>query len=177
MVAKLTFAMMQGNPFSRDGGWQRHAGGRQDCFLDLDANIQKTSSTLCWRVSTPRNPVFTPTPWHTMAEYFINAVYPDFVAQHVPAMPLEAIEIEPGPHREHEPIEQPEPEPMIAESVDPMALAAEFDDDDAPADNEGGDHESKEEKLRREAVSLEHLTLHDRKNPFCEFCQRGRMLK
>ena len=112
-----------------------------------------------------------------MAEYFINALYPGFVVHHVPAMPLEALETNPQPHRDNEPIEQPEPEPMIVESVDPMALAAEVDDDEAPADDEWEDHESREARLRREALSLEHLTLHDRKNPFCEFCQRGRMLK
>ena len=36
---------------------------------------------------------------------------------------------------------------------------------------------SRERKGCDEKHSLEHLTLHDRKNPFCEFCQRGHMLK
>ena len=91
--------------------------------------------------------------YQIMAEYFINALYPDFVVHHVPAMPLEALETNLQPHRDNEPIEQPEPEPMIVESVDPMALAAEVDDDGAPADDEWEDHESREERLRREALS------------------------
>ena len=58
-----------------------------------------------------------------------------------------------------------------------IAAAARVEPDDEPADDEAEVNESRDDRLRREAISLEHLTLHDRKNPFCEFCQRGRMLK
>ena len=64
---------------------------------------------------------------------------------------------------------------MFLNFVDPLAGAARLDEE--PADDEAEDHETKDERLKREATSLEHLTVHDRKNPYCEFCQRGRMLK
>ena len=51
-------------------------------------------------------------------------------------------------------------------------------DGEAPADDEDDRvRESTDERLKREALSLEHMTLHDRKNPFCEHCCRGRMLQ
>ena len=47
-----------------------------------------------------------------------------------------------------------------------------------PADDEDDRvKESRDEGLKREALSLEHMILHDRKNPFCEHCCRGRMLR
>ena len=47
-----------------------------------------------------------------------------------------------------------------------------------PADDEEDRvKESRDEGLKREALSLEHMILHDRKNPFCEHCCRGRMLR
>ena len=80
----------------------------------------------------------------------------------------------------HSHIESVNPEKVLKimpvfESIDPFAAAARLDEE--PADDEAEDHETRDERLRREATSLEHLTLHDRKNPYCEFCQRGRMLK
>ena len=76
----------------------------------------------------------------------------------------------------HSPIESVNPKKVLkSASVDPRAAAARLDEE--PADDEAEDHETRDERLRREATSLEHLTLHDRKNPYCEFCQRGRMLK
>ena len=112
-----------------------------------------------------------------MAEYFINAMYPDFVVHHSPAMPVTPLALEPEPHREQEPIEQPEPEPMIFESLDSMACPAE-EELDAPADDEDDRPRiSRDERLKAEATTLEHMTLHSSKNPFCEHCRRGRMLK
>ena len=107
----------------------------------------------------------------------MNALYPDIMAPHAPAMPVSPISDAPQVHREHEPKEKPENDCFIFESVDPLAAAARLGSDEEPADDEAEDHETRDDRLRREATSLEHLTLHDRKNPFCEFCQRGRMLK
>ena len=57
-------------------------------------------------------------------------------------------------------------------------MAAEVEDGDALADDEDDRvRESRDERLKKEAQTLEHMTLHDRKNPFCEHCCRGRMLK
>ena len=76
----------------------------------------------------------------------------------------------------HSPIESVNPKKVLkSASVDPRAAAARLDEE--PADDEAEDHETRDERLRREATSLEHLTLHDRKNPYCEFCQRGRILR
>ena len=65
--------------------------------------------------------------------------------------------------------------PMIIERVDTMASAAMQADSDA--DDEAELRESREARLAREARSLDHMMLHHRKNPMCEHCQRGRMLK
>ena len=112
-----------------------------------------------------------------ISKYVMNALYPDIIAQHAPAMPVSPIPDEPQIHREHEPKENPENDYFIFDSVDPLAAAARLDSDEEPADDEAENHETRDDKLRQEATSLAHLTLHDRKNPFCEFCQRGRMLK
>ena len=82
---------------------------------------------------------------------------------------------EPQPHREREPQEGPEDSAYVFESVDPLAAAARLDEE--PADDEAEDHATRDERLRREATSLEHLTLHENKNLYCEVCQQGRMLK
>ena len=105
----------------------------------------------------------------------MQAMYPDIIIKHVPAMPVTQIHDEPQPHREREPQEGPEDSAYVFESIDPFAASARLDEE--PADDEAEDHETRDERLRREATSLEHLTLHDRKAPYCEFCQRGRMLK
>ena len=106
----------------------------------------------------------------------MHATYPDIIIiKHVPAMLVTQIHDEPQPHKEREPQEGPEDSAYVFESVDPLAAAARLDEE--PADDEAEDHETKDERLKREATSLEHLTLHDRKNPYCEFCQRGRMFK
>ena len=112
-----------------------------------------------------------------MCEYVMHALHPDIIAQYVPAMPVSPIPDEPQVHREREPKEKPENDSSIFDSIDPLAAAARLGSDEEPADDEAEDHETRDDRLRREATSLEHLTLHDRKNPFCEFCQRGRMLK
>ena len=81
-------------------------------------------------------------------------------------------------HREREPEEEPVPTPTIFQSVDSFACPADMSDGEAPADDEDDRvRESRDERLKREAQSLEHMTLHDRKNPFCEHCCRGRMLR
>ena len=112
-----------------------------------------------------------------MCEYIMYSLFPDIIVNHCPAMPV----VEPScqhEHREHEPEEEPVPTPTIFESVDSFACPAEMSDGDAPADDEDDRvRESRDERLKREAQSLEHMILHDRKNPFCEHCCRGRMLK
>ena len=111
-----------------------------------------------------------------MCEYVMHAMYPDIISRHVPAMPVTAITGEPQEHREREPEEEPEVQGYIFESTDPMAAAAEVVDE--PADDEAEeDRETRDDRLKREAMSLEHLTLHAKKNPFCPHCQRGRMIK
>ena len=110
-----------------------------------------------------------------MCEYGMHALYPDIIAQHVPAMPVSPIPDEPQIHREREPNEKPENDSFIFDSIDPLAAAARLGSDEEPADDEAEDHETRDDRLRREATS-EHLTLHDRKNPFCEFCQRAGQL-
>ena len=57
---------------------------------------------------------------------------------------LTQIHDEPQPHRERDPQEGPEDSASVFEAED---------------------HETKDERLNREATSLEHLTLHDKKNP------------
>ena len=100
------------------------------------------------------------------------AMYPDIIIKHIPAMPVAQIHDEPQPHRERESQEGPEDSACRAyvfESIDPLAAAARLDEE--PADDEAEDHETRDE------TSLEHLTLHDRKRPYGEFCQPGGMLK
>eukprot|EP00435_Cladocopium_sp_Y103_P021086 s1173_g5.t1 len=78
---------------------------------------------------------------------------------------------EPQEHREREPEEEPEVQGYIFESTDPMAAAAECVDE--PAEDEAEeDRQTRDDRLRREATSLAHLTLHAKKNPYCPHCQR-----
>ena len=67
--------------------------------------------------------------------------------------------------------------PLFIETVDTFATPAELGDDLAPADDEAEESESRDARLKREAKSLEHITTHAKKNPFCEHCVRGRMLE
>ena len=99
----------------------------------------------------------------------MHALCPDIIAQHVPAMPVSPIPDEPQIHREREPKEKPENDSFIFDSVDPLAAAARLGSDEEPADDEAEDHETRDDRLRREATSLEHLTLHDRQNHFVSF--------
>ena len=112
-----------------------------------------------------------------MCEYIVYSLYPDIISKHCPAMPV----VFPSNHQEHrerEPEEEPVPTPTIFQSVDSFACPADMSDGEAPADDEDDRvRESRDERLKREAQSLEHMTLHDRKNPFCEHCCRGRMLR
>ena len=99
-----------------------------------------------------------------MAEFFIYALYPDMVTKVCPAMPVVS-HGEQHEHREQEPAEVPVPEQAIFQSVDSFAFPAEMFDGEAPADDEDDRvRESRDERLKREALSLEHMTLHDRKN-------------
>ena len=51
------------------------------------------------------------------------------------------------------------------QSFDFLAFPAEMSNGEAPADDEDDRvRESRDERLKREALSLEHMTLHDRKN-------------
>ena len=62
------------------------------------------------------------------------------------------------------------------QSLDFLAFPAEMSNGEAPADDEDDRvRGSRDESLKREALSLEHMTLHDHKNPFCEHCCRGTM--
>ena len=99
-----------------------------------------------------------------MAEFFVYALYPDMVNNVCPAMPVVA-HGEQHEHREHEAAEVPVPEQSIFQSVDSFVCPAEMSDGEAPADDEDDRvRESRDERLKREALSLEHMTLHDRKN-------------
>eukprot|EP00434_Breviolum_minutum_P040269 symbB.v1.2.035778.t1/scaffold4900.1/size33223/1 len=110
-----------------------------------------------------------------MCEYIMRALYPDIVVKNVPAMPVVAFEESEQQHRENEPEKNTYAMPMVIEYVDTLASAAMQADSDA--DDEAELRESREARLAREARSLDHMMLHHRKNPMCEHCQRGRMLK
>ena len=99
-----------------------------------------------------------------MCEFVMHVLYPDIIAHHAPAMPVSPISDEPQVHREHEPKEKPENDSFIFDSVDPLASAARLGSDEEPTSDEAEDHETRDDRLRREATSL-------------EFCQGGKMLK
>ena len=117
-----------------------------------------------------------------MCETIVDTWYPILDA---PAMPLSVVPFE-EEHREKD--EEPEIlEPFIPifESVDTLehdsllALVGEEDASDL-ADSEPEEEdppETRERRLKREAQTLEHMLLHEKKNPFCAHCCRGRMLK
>ena len=111
-----------------------------------------------------------------MCEYVMHAMYPDIISRHVPAMPVTQVIEQTVEHREREPEEGRDGAVFIYDSVDPLAAAA-AEGLDEPADDEAEDRESRDDRLKREATSLEHITLHAKKNPFCPHCQRGRMIK
>ena len=90
--------------------------------------------------------------------------------------PVSPLECHDEPHR-HRDEDLPNQIPLIFESVDSFACAADLEVDEAPADDEAEEMEGREARLKRQARTLEHMTLHHRKNPYCEHCQRGRMLK
>ena len=113
-----------------------------------------------------------------MCEYIMHALYPDVLVRNVPAMPVVAFEENEHQHRENEPEKNTyamPAMPMVIEYVDTLASAAMQADSDA--DDEAELRESREARLAREARSLDHMMLHHKKNPACEHCQRGRMLK
>ena len=124
-----------------------------------------------------------------MVEEIFRAWYPQEYFRHIPAMPVVADEAcsSSSPmalpaHREKENGKEEKLHlvPLIFETVDSFFGAALEDDGGELADSEDDTHEPRESRdvrLKREAKSIEHLTLHDRKNPFCEHCLRGRMLK
>ena len=112
-----------------------------------------------------------------------NKIYADRVEDNVPVF-KDVITLTPGAFAapaaaaaEPEAGEAQEPQ-----GVDPVAPVAE-----APsAPEEGGEAvavppppepvgESREQRLRAEAKSAKHLMCHYPKNPYCEWCQRGRM--
>ena len=66
---------------------------------------------------------------------------------------------------------------FVFESVDPLAAAAHVGSDEEPAGDEAEDNETRDDRLRREPPSSEHLTLHDRRKICFEFYQGGKMLK
>ena len=105
------------------------------------------------------------------------SLYPDIISNHCPAM-LVVVPSNHQEHRERESEEEPTPTPKIFQSVDSFACPADMSDGETPADDEDDRvRKSRDERLKREAQSLEHMILHDRKNPFCEHCCRGRMLR
>eukprot|EP00435_Cladocopium_sp_Y103_P043609 s1043_g12.t1 len=106
-----------------------------------------------------------------MCEYVMHTMYPGIISRHVPALPTTAMTGETQEHRKREPEEEPEAQEYIFKSTDPMAAAAEGLDE--PADDEAEDRQTRDDRLRREATSLEHLTLQVRKHPFRPHCQRG----
>ena len=107
-----------------------------------------------------------------MCEVVFSSLFPELVFKEVPAMPVcEAAVCAVA----QEPKEQVYRGPLFIETVDTFATPAELEDDLAPADDEAEEAESRD--ARREAKSFEHITTHAKKNPFCEHCVRGRMLK
>ena len=106
---------------------------------------------------------------------FILGRCADILVKNVPAMPVVAFEENEHQHRENEPEKNTYAMPMVIEYVDTLASAAMQADSDA--DDEAELRESREARLAREARSLDHMMLHHKKNPACEHCQRGRMLK
>ena len=73
-------------------------------------------------------------------------------------MPVTKNHDEPQPHRERGPQEGPQDSAHVFESVDPLAAAARLDEE--PADNEAEDRETMDERLKREATSLESEHFH-----------------
>ena len=114
-----------------------------------------------------------------MCEIVFSSLFPDLVFKEVPAMPVceAAVCVVAQEHVEKEPKEQVYGGQLVIETVDTFATPAELEDDLAPADDEAEFAESRDERLKREAKSLDHITTHAKKNPFCEHCVRGRMLK
>ena len=107
-----------------------------------------------------------------LCETIMSSWYPDKIFEHVPAMICH--ECAPETHREKEFIRRDfadipmwSPEGILIEAMPGV-------DDDVPIDA-GGDLRG-EAKLKAEAKSLDHMTLHGPKNCACEFCLRGRML-
>ena len=64
-------------------------------------------------------------------------------------------------------------EVLIIETVDTLYAAAAASDEDS----EEQPYKSHGERLKNEAKSLRHTTVHDRKNPHSEACERGRILR
>ena len=114
-----------------------------------------------------------------MCEIVFSSLFPDLVFKEVPAMPIceAAVCVVAQEHVEKEPKEQVYRGLLFIETVDTFATPAELEDDLAPADDEAEESESRDARLKREAKSLEHITTRAKKNPFCEHCARGRMLK
>ena len=106
-----------------------------------------------------------------MCELVFSALFPEIVYRDVPAMPVMQSCEHVFQHVPNEPLEGAELEAAVYESVDSFACPAD------PEEHELEPLESRDERLKREATSLEHMTLHEKKNPFCEHCIRGRMLK
>ena len=106
-----------------------------------------------------------------MCELVFSALFPEIVYRDVPAMPVMQSCEHVSQHVPNEPLEGAVLEAVVYESVDSFACPAD------PEEHELEPLESRDERLKREATSLEHMTLHEKKNPFCEHCIRGRMLK
>ena len=105
-----------------------------------------------------------------MCEIVFSSLFPDLVFKEVPAMPIceAAVCVVAQEHVEKEPKEQVYRGPLVIETVDTFATPAELEDDLAPADDEAEFAESRDDRLKREAKSLDHITTHAKKNPFCE---------
>ena len=110
-----------------------------------------------------------------LCEVVLTTLYNKAIMRPVPAMPVVPKREE--DHREkdvkEEDLETIRPEELIIETVDTLYAAAAASD----ADSEEEPEEPVGERLKKEAKSLRHLVLHDKKNIHCEACQRGRMLR
>ena len=111
-----------------------------------------------------------------MCELIVTALFRGIVLSAAPAMPV-VVQAQQDQHREKDvkesDLETIRPEELVIETVDTLYAAAA----DSDADSEEEPDASHGDRLRKEAQSLRHLILHDKKNPQCEACQRGRMLK
>jgi hypothetical protein len=105
-----------------------------------------------------------------------NKIYADRVDENVPIFSDtitlgDSVNALPAAPADEEGAAAPDAEPEVAVPADGQGseVAAE------PPPQPVAERESRSERLRREATSAKHLMTHYPKNPYCQWCQRGRM--